>query len=634
MRSVAIALTLGIFQFSAFCADPKYPISEIPEDLRKDVNAVVREDQMVYQIHARNRASLKVLLVATIFNKNGMRYALPKVGYDKLSKITSFKGNVYDAYGNLIRRLKSSEIQDKSAYDGFSLYSDNRYKAADLSHGVYPYTVEFEYEIDYNYLYAISGSFLVSSEKVSVQHFSYQLLFPPDLKPRYKVLNMNSDPVQTKVDGMESLTWSFENIKPVKEEPLGPDNQFPQIIAAPSKFEYEGYEGDMSTWESYGTWKLELLKGRDALSPATQQKVLDLTKGLSTTEEKAKVLYEYLQGKTRYVSIQLGIGGLQPFPASVVDQSGYGDCKALSNYMVSMLKTAGITGYYTTVKAGDFEFDLMEDFPSHQSNHVVVAVPNGADTLWLECTSQRNPFGYAGKFTGDRKAFMLTEKGGIWVQTPRYTVEQNLQSRSAQVEVSLTGDAQATIKTTYAGLQYENDNLNFVLGNQINEQKEWVEKTTDIPSFEINSFRITEKRDRVPSARVDLELNLRRFATLSGKRLFLTPNLMNRSTFVPEKVENRKTKVVRRFAYTDIDTIRYKMPEGIYPEFLPQPTQFKSRFGDYESSVQIVEGDVLYIRKVKMFKGEFPPEFYNELIEFYKNINKADNQKLVFLSKT
>ena len=35
-----------------------------------------------------------------------------------------------------------------------------------------------------------------------------------------------------------------------------------------------------------------------------------------------------------------------------------------------------------------------------------------------------------------------------------------------------------------------------------------------------------------------------------------------------------------------------------------------------------------------MNKGEFPPESYNELIEFYKSINKADNIKLVFLNKT
>jgi hypothetical protein len=32
--------------------------------------------------------------------------------------------------------------------------------------------------------------------------------------------------------------------------------------------------------------------------------------------------------------------------------------------------------------------------------------------------------------------------------------------------------------------------------------------------------------------------------------------------------------------------------------------------------------------------GEFPPEAYEELIEFYRSVSKADNTKLVFLNKT
>ena len=89
-----------------------------------------------------------------------------------------------------------------------------------------------------------------------------------------------------------------------------------------------------------------------------------------------------MQNKTRYVSIQLGIGGYQPFEASVVDKTGYGDCKALSNYMLSMLETIGIKGHYALIMAGQNSPELEEDFPSSQFNHAIVAVPNGADTLW------------------------------------------------------------------------------------------------------------------------------------------------------------------------------------------------------------------------------------------------------------
>ena len=87
-------------------------------------------------------------------------------------------------------------------------------------------------------------------------------------------------------------------------------------------------------------------------------------------------------------------------------------------------------------------------------------------------------------------------------------------------------------------------------------------------------------------------------------------------------------------AFTNLDTIRYHLPEGIYPEFLPEAIKIKSRFGEYEASYKLDQGNLVYTRKMIMRKGEFPPESYKELIDFYKGVNKADNAKMVFLSKT
>lgn len=633
----ALSFILFILPLAAYSGEPKYPVSSIPEELKKNVNIVVREDNMTYKILSRSNAILNANYVVTILNPKGKMYATKTVDYDKLTKINNLKGNLYDANGKLIRKIKSSEISDRSAYDGFSIYSDNRYKEIDLTHGEYPYTVEFEYEVEYKFLYGIDGTYLIPDENASVEHVSYKLIFPTDLAPRYKAVNIKVDPNKTKTpEGYDCVEWSFNNLLPIKIEPHGPraSEIVPHIIAAPGLFEYEGYAGDMSTWESYGQWKASVIKGRDILPESAKQKVKEVTKGLNSTEEKTKALYEYLQSKTRYVSIQLGIGGLQPFESSLVDQVGYGDCKALSNYMVAMLKEVGIKGYYTTVKAGEFRDDLLLDFPSHQSNHVIVAVPNGADTLWLECTSQTNPFGYAGLFTGDRLAFMITDNGGVWVHTPSYPAEINVQSRFAEVNVQSTGDATAKIKTVYAGLQYENDNLNFILNDQLDEQKEWVMKTTKIPSFDITSFKFVNKKDKIPAATVSLDLVLRHFANVSGKRLMITPNLMNRNTFIPEKNENRKSEIITRIGYVDIDTIKYKIPEELYPEFLPQGVKLTSKFGEYESTYFLEQGSIMYVRKLKIIKGKFPPNTYNEMVDFYKGISKADNQKLVFLSKT
>lgn len=629
-----LTLLLGTW---AGAADKKYPVSAIPAELKNEVNAVVREDKTLFTIQAKDKALLACKFVVTILNSKGNHFAEKSFGYDKLMKITSLKAQVYDAAGEVIKKLKQSEIHDQSAYDGFSLYSDFRLKTVDLTQAVYPYTVEFEYEIEYKYLYSVPGTTLLPAKKTAVQLVEYKLIFPPGLRPRYKLKNIDQEPHVEKISTeTEALYWTFTNILPIKEEPLGPgwDDLVPEILAGPSVFDYDGFSGNMSSWQEFGKWQLQLNQGRDVLSDATRKKVAEITKGLPSNEEKVKALYEYLQGKTRYVSIQDGIGGLQPFAASVVEETSYGDCKALSNFMIALLKEAGIKGYYAKIRAGRGEADILPDFPSHQTNHIIVAVPNQADTLWLECTSQTNPFGYLGHFTGDRTAILVAEDGGKVVRTPRYPTDVNRQIRTAEVFLETTGDAKAKVSTTYSGLQYENGNLSEYLGSSQEEKKKWIQNNTDIPSFDLGAFSFIQRKNKIPEAIVDTEFTMKRFASVSGKRLFLTPNLMNRSTFIPEKVENRKTNVIRKFPYLDIDTIRYRMPDALYPEFLPAPVQFKSRFGEYESSTQMDKGDVIYIRKVKMFKGEFPPESYQELIDFYKYMNKADNVKLVFLNKT
>ncbi|HTE32790.1 MAG TPA: DUF3857 domain-containing transglutaminase family protein [Chryseolinea sp.] len=614
----------------AHAVEPKFPVSTISEDLKKGMYAVVREKAVTWSIENKESSVYSERTVVTILSSQAKDLASITIWYDKLRKIESFKAAVYDAEGNLIKRLKMNDLKDQSAISGGTLFDDNRVKYGDLSQTTYPYTVEVEYSLRHKYLYDFGDFQLYDSDGVSAEKIMYTIVYPKELKPRYKLYKIESPLIGAEPDNRQSFKWSFENIKPEKSEKFSPERVVPYILAAPEEFVFEGYAGNMNSWEAYGQWQALVNKGRDVLPEGTKQKIRALTKDLKTPEEKSKAVYEYVQSRTRYVSVQLGIGGLQPFEASVVDQNGYGDCKALSNYTVALLKEVGVRAYYATIMGGNNAPDVIDDFPSDQSNHIVVAVPNGKDTVWLECTSQTNPFGYQGRFTGNRKAMLVTESGGKLVNTTRYNVDQNTQFRHADVIVQANGDAIATVRTIYAGLQYDD----IYVDGQYDDQKKWLQKVTSIPSFDIASFSITNLKSRNPQAVINLNLNLKRYASVSGKRIFLAPNLMNRSTLLPEKTEVRRNYVVTRNPYSDADTIVYQLPQGIYPEFLPTPIKLKSRFGEYEAVFTLDQDKLIYTRKIRMFKGQFPAESYNELVEFYRSLNKADNTKMVFLSKT
>ncbi|MEJ2004376.1 MAG: DUF3857 domain-containing protein, partial [Cyclobacteriaceae bacterium] len=403
-----------LLSFSAVAfggGDDRFQVSEIPENLKEDAHAVIRLMDETYEIIDTDQAVYRSRFAVTIFSEQANSLAYVYEFYDKLSRIRDFSAWVYDAQGNEIAKLKKGDIIDRSNVSGFSLYEDDRVKIADMSQKRYPYTVYSEIEKTYNYLYQIPRFSPVPGEDVSVESARYSLIAPPDIFPRYKQINLDIQPYESNEAGQKMLRWEIENIPVMEAESYGYswNEKAPMILVAPTRFSFDGYDGDMSTWNSFGKWIQSLNADRNTLPESTKSKLREMTRGM-TQREKVMAIYDYMQDRTRYVSIQLGIGGYQPFESGLVDEVGYGDCKALTYYTKSMLDAVGIPSNYTLIFAGQRHIPLYEDFPSATFNHVILAVPMDRDTVWLECTSQTSPNGFLGSFTHDRKALMITDE--------------------------------------------------------------------------------------------------------------------------------------------------------------------------------------------------------------------------------
>lgn len=651
-------LTLLILIFSgglaqAYDGEIKYPVSQIPKELFKNANAVLRVDENQFTIISPGKATYKSTWAITILNKNGDHYATQYFGYDKLKTITSLKAALYNAFGEEVKRLKKNEISDQSAISSFSLYEDNRVKIVEFVHNEYPYTVEFEIEETYNGLLYYPGWFPFNSDDIAVQSSRYQVFVPKGMKLRYKEFNLSSTQNEQSTEASETsykenngvkiqegesqtiYTWQINNMPVIEYEPYSPKSreQVPCVYLAPSEFEMEGYKGNMDTWKNFGGWIKQLNENKDVLPPATVAQVKALTQDAPNDEEKIRRVYKYLQEKTRYVSIQLGIGGWQPFDATYVDQKSYGDCKALSNYTHSLLNAIGIKSYYTLVNAGPNPTPMIKDFPSTQFNHAILCVPQPKDTIWLECTSQTNPFGYLGDFTGDRDVLLITPEGGKVVHTPIYGKKDNLLIHKAEVKIDAEGNGKAQVNILYKALQEKRPGNASELS--LEEQKKWLYQNIKIPSFEISQFKINRKKDRIPSTTIDLDLTVRKMAAKSGKRMFVVPNLMSQWTDIPVELENRKNEVVLNGSYdfVDTDTIVYSYPESYILENKPQDYSFENQFGKYQMKVTVEGNKISYIRRVEMNRGRYPKEEYPALIEFFKNVVKADKQKIVLVQK-
>jgi hypothetical protein len=258
------------------------------------------------------------------------------------------------------------------------------------------------------------------------------------------MVNADIKPVVSEKKDKITYTWEIRNLPVLPKEPFAvtEDLYDPFMLVGPTNFELQGYTGDMSDWNNYGKFYVSLQKGRDVLPDDVKQQVHSLTDQISDPVKKISVLYDYLQKNTHYVLIEFGIGGLQTYEASYVAKNKYGDCKALSNFMIALLKEAGIKGHSVIIRGDIEESEFFTDFPSHQFNHVICAVPLQKDTIWLECTDQYLPAGYLGVFTANRYGLFIDDNGGTLVHTPAYLLKYNTSIRKLSAVMDLDGNLQ------------------------------------------------------------------------------------------------------------------------------------------------------------------------------------------------
>jgi hypothetical protein len=611
--------------------DIKYSVADIPKELKENARSVIRNNEMVFEIKSVSNAVLKVTYAITILNKNGTDDALFHESYDKFSKISGVKGRVYDANGELIKKIPSDDIIDHSAISGYSTYEDRRAKFIDPKVLNVPFTVEYSYEKSFNELYIYPPWYPQEAYNVSVEKSSYKAIVPKKMTFRYFENKLPIKVKQTSEGDNNIYYWEVANLKAAEKEPFSvPSNEiFPYVLTAPSDFEFDGYKGNLSSWDQIGKWASDLSQGKDNLNEETIKTLQSLVANTNDDIEKTKKIYEYLQSRTRYVSIQIGIGGLQPFDASTVHRLAYGDCKALTNYLRAMLKAVGIDSKYCWVNAGERAPALIKDFPSDQFNHVFLCVPLKKDTLWLESTNQRNPFGYIGDFTDDRDVLLVDNEKSKIVHTKAYGLEDNKECRKSVVKLNSDGTGTAEIIANYKGMNY--DKMEAVYYSDDNEKKRKISESIKFPSFQLASFSYKEHRDLMPSIDEKLQVNFENYLATMGSRQFLTLNFANRVENFPANVRSRKTDVMIWRPYVDIDTIIYQLPESLKPESIPNSVNIKNQFGEYHASAEFKDRQLYYIRSFQLNKGRYPASSYADFIDFLDKVSVADNAKCALI---
>jgi hypothetical protein len=607
---------------------------EIPDSLKKGANTIILNYDLQIKVNSIKNVRVFEKKTIAILDKSGDENAVFIEYYDPAKKIRKLSAIRYDIFGNKIGdKLYKGDFEDYSA-TGYNLISDDRVKYFEPVINKYPYIIEYIIEYDYiNGYFLLPSYFPVEDEKIALYKSKFQLTYPEIMD--FRILPKNiciNEIIKSVSDNIIKIECAVDNFKAYRYEPFSELNSaiFPNIKAIPNHFYMLGYQGKQDTWSNFGNWIYKLSEDISLLSESTKFE-LDSLKKISESElDLMERVYKYMQNKTRYVSIQLGIGGWKPMSCAEVDKLGYGDCKALVNYTKSLYDYLEIPSLYTLVRAGKGRKSIDIENPYNQFNHVILTLPNRGDTLWLECTSQIKPFGHIGSFTDDRDVLIIKKNDSYMTHTRKYDKTENIRISSNTITIRKSGFASFQNKIEYLGLQY--DDVKYWVYKNNEDQKKEIYEEFDNLSFVIQSIKIEDNPGFMPKLKLNLNLNSNTFVSVSSSRFFIPICPIYPNVYIPREIKHRISDIVIRHDFNSIDTTIISNPMNCTIEYIAENKNITTDFGSYKLEVTKTDSTISFIRNFEFIKGTYPAVNYENFRDFFVQVSKIDREKMILKS--
>lgn len=527
------------------------------------------------------------------------------------------------------KKHKYSKIQDFSLYDGYPMYSDYMVKVITMPEVVVGSTIEYKATTITKKL-PIANQFwydIYFGGGRPRKEYKVKVILPKKLGVKYKEFNLKYKPTIVEDDTTITYSWEIKDIEERESEAFRPR---PTIDTIGSCVEFSSIE----SWSDISDWYLALVNKNTIINSEIKNKVKELVKDKETLRGKVRAVLEYLQKDFRYVSMSLGDHTLEPHPTDEVFKNKYGDCKDLSLLCKGMLKVAGINSNIVLFREESVITDPQYDLPFPRLfNHVLLEVqdPSGnfyADPLLDGYDIGEYPPGYQAAYT-----FVITEDGGRFDRFPVFD-EKRMYSRmdniveikqdgSAIFEVESLWDLDFSIEARYkwkAMSQKQRDeflqklNARSTVGGKM-ISRHW--ENIDGEYGCVKSFVKYERPDAYP---------------ITDDMIIISSGGYRRGySFLKEKREN---PIFFPGNSLEEESTIYIIPEGFEVTYVPKNLDLDIGFFNYKKNYE-VDGNKLIVKEVtKYTRKELPAEKYKEVQNFYNELPRKTNQRIIIRKVT
>lgn len=553
-----------------------------------------------------------------INNRDGDYDAEIQIPYSKGDKLAVGDAWIEDMSGNIIRKIKSKEILDRSSISDISLYEDDFVKEFELKHNQYPYKIVYSYKLTPSKFFQIA-SYDYRNKRLKIRNAKVTVETTEDQPIRYRQKNINAPLKETSLK-TRRYVWQF-GYEPLLTETNASVNNSnaPLLEIVPLDFIY-GVSGSFENWQTFGNWIYRLNANKDYLPESETKKLDGLLEGVTDNKEKARILYRYLQDYNRYINVTLNVGGLQTHPAEYVTTNRYGDCKALTNYMKAILKYAGVPSYYTLINMSEEVEEIDRDFASQDFNHVILTIPFGKDTTFLECTTNNLPFGYIHSSIQNRKALLITENNSKLISVPPQKLQNVLCNRSIKTTLNNDNSANMTMLITRRGEEYEASNY---LSKNINKNvvDKYMRNNILVGSFDLLNFDFIKTSRDSAQIQLDVQCRMHSIHKKFGNNISITPYSLKVPFY--ETPDKRKQDVQIDYPQYYEDNVVYEIPNTNISK-VPSGIQIITPYGHYFLQFEAKENQLTVYKSMLIKAGNYPLAEYSKFYEFIQQLRNLE----------
>ena len=389
----------------------------------------------------------------------------------------------------------------------------------------------------------------------------------------------------------------------------------------------------------YETHK-SLMKVSGSITETTAQVVGDA----ATPEQKVERIFNFVRSKVKNIyddSLNLSSEQLKNIkanktPADTLER-GQGNGHDINMLFAAMTSAAGLETHVAELAphtVGNFNINFPDDYFMQTED---IAIKINDQWKFYDPASKYVPFGMLVWQEEGSPALVSDPKETVFVETPISAPEKSMEKRSGKFKLLEDGTLEGAVRLEYTGniaayhKEYNDDDA----PQKREETLKNLVKANILGSAEISNIQIQNVDDPDKPFVYAFKITVPGYAARTGKRLFIQPNVFERSAKPVFETNSRRYDIQFSYPYSEQDDITIELPAGFNLESADAPANVEDgqQISSDKISIAITKDGKTLIYKRKFFFGNkglpsFQAKGYPVLKKLFEAFNKADTHLL------